>query len=232
MNWLERARREIRESTTTAPANSADRNPMAVMAVTNPAICADSQACAHHLEDRTSQRAPREIQKSMKTSTANAADGNPTALLAVPDPVKCADTAARAESGTLLRPDCWSAEDWQAFFDERAGIAEFDGGLPRAQAEAQAFACCVDKWLSRHPMRSPPNHCYGCGEVDRAGEPLLPFGTEDTGHTWLHSLCWPSWLACRQAEAVAALRAMGIASPAEFRDDFGGGKRITEISQS
>ena len=34
-------------------------------------------------------------------------------------------------------------EDWQVFFDERAGIAEFDGGLPRAETEARAFACCM-----------------------------------------------------------------------------------------
>jgi hypothetical protein len=36
----------------------------------------------------------------------------------------------------LLRPDRngWLAEDWQAFFDERARIAEHDGGLPRARA--------------------------------------------------------------------------------------------------
>jgi hypothetical protein len=44
----------------------------------------------------------------------------------------------------MLRPrrDGWSADDWQAFFDERAGITEFDGGLSRAEAEAQALACC------------------------------------------------------------------------------------------
>ena len=30
----------------------------------------------------------------------------------------------------------WTEEDWQALFDERAGIMEFDGGLPRAEAEA------------------------------------------------------------------------------------------------
>jgi hypothetical protein len=29
-------------------------------------------------------------------------------------------------------------EDWQAYFDERAGIREFDGGLPRAEAERLA----------------------------------------------------------------------------------------------
>ena len=65
----------------------------------------------------------------------------------------------------LLRPaeDGWSAEDWQVFFDERAGIAEFDGGLPRAEAEAQAFACCVVEWLNRNPERSPPGRCLGCG---------------------------------------------------------------------
>jgi hypothetical protein len=45
---------------------------------------------------------------------------------------------ACAKSGKLLGPDHWSADDWQAFFDKRAGIAKSDGGLPRAQAEAQA----------------------------------------------------------------------------------------------
>src|SRR5438046_2358557 len=35
-----------------------------------------------------------------------------------------------------LQPETerWSAEDWQVFFDERAAIAEFDGGLPRDQS--------------------------------------------------------------------------------------------------
>jgi hypothetical protein len=50
----------------------------------------------------------------------------------------------------------------------------------------------------------PPSHCYGCREVDRAGEPLLPFGIEDTGHAWLHSCCWPDWYAARKAEVMAA----------------------------
>ncbi len=36
------------------------------------------------------------------------------------------------------RSDPWTGEDWQAAFDERAGIMEFDGGLPRAKAEANA----------------------------------------------------------------------------------------------
>ena len=50
----------------------------------------------------------------------------------------------KADILKLLRPtnDGWSPEDWQVFFDERAAILEFDGGLPRAEAEARAFAYC------------------------------------------------------------------------------------------
>lgn len=32
----------------------------------------------------------------------------------------------------------WTDADWQALFDERAGIIEFDGGFARAEAEAAA----------------------------------------------------------------------------------------------
>jgi hypothetical protein len=107
---------------------------------------------------------------------------------------------------TLLRPadDRWSAEDWHVFFDERAGIAEFDGGLPRGQAEARAFACCAEEWLNRNPVRSPPGRCLGFGAGDHAHDPLSPYGMESTGHAWLHSRCWPARYASRKAEAVAA----------------------------
>jgi hypothetical protein len=112
----------------------------------------------------------------------------------------------------LLRTgsDGWSGEDWRALFDERAGIAEFDGGLPRASAEARAFACCVAEWLNRNPVRSPPGRCQGCGGSERAHDKLLPFGAEQTGHAWLHSRCWGAWRASRKSEAVAALSALGI----------------------
>ncbi len=39
--------------------------------------------------------------------------------------------------------DDWTAEDWRVFHDERAGIAEFNGGQTRADAEALAFECCI-----------------------------------------------------------------------------------------
>jgi hypothetical protein len=118
-----------------------------------------------------------------------------------------------------LRPrtDGWSAKDWHVFFQERAGIAEFDGGLPRAEAEAQAFACCVVEWLNRNPVRSPPGRCLGCGDREHADDPLLPYGVEPTGHVWLHSRCWPAWRNAREADAIAALARIGIHQPRTHR---------------
>ena len=71
-----------------------------------------------------------------------ALDGDDLALSAASAPpaaVLDALSRHKAEIVALLRPgrDGWSAEDWQVYFDERAGIAEFDGGLPRAEAEAR-----------------------------------------------------------------------------------------------
>jgi hypothetical protein len=60
--------------------------------------------------------------------------------------------------GTGRRDYSWSAEDWRVFFDERAGIDECDGGSPHAEAEAQAFACCVVAWnaptVRANPLKS------------------------------------------------------------------------------
>ena len=123
----------------------------------------------------------------------------------------------------LLWPgeDGWSAEDWQLFFDERAGIAEFDGGLSRAEAEASAFAHCVAEWLNRNPQRSPPGRCFGCGGNEASHDRLLPFGIGSAGQVWLHSGCCSAWYAGRKAEAVAALATMGIRAPANLPNDFG-----------
>jgi len=142
------------------------------------------------------------------------------------------DLLSRYKAGivTLLRlaDQGWSAEDWQVFFDERAGIAEFDGGLSRGQAEARAFDHCAVEWLNRNPMRSPLGRCLccgccGCGGCgDQAHHPKPPYGAvESTANACLYSRCWSGWYADRKAEAVAALVAMGIAPPVDLPDDFG-----------
>jgi hypothetical protein len=124
---------------------------------------------------------------------------------------------------TLLRsPDeVWSAGDWLALYDERAGIVEFDGGLPRGQAEARAYACCAAEWLNRNPLCSPPGRCLGGGGAEHAHHAVPPVGIETIGHAWLHLRGFPAWHAGRRVEAVAALAAMGITPPTDLPDDFG-----------
>ena len=110
----------------------------------------------------------------------------------------------------------WNVDDWRAYFDERAGIVELDGGPSRADTEARAMACCVAKWLNRHPVRSSPDRCHACGDGPER-EALVPFGTTNTGHVWLHGRCWREWHECRTAEAGAALAALGIPTTSEPR---------------
>lgn len=163
----------------------------------------------------------REAIKAARTAGVRLGiDGDTLTLEAdVAPPAAVLDSLAQHKSSivALLR----EREEWRAFFDERAGIAEYDSGATRASAEARAFACCVAKWLNRNPARSSPGTCLGCGGGEHAEDKLLPFGAEPPGHAWLHSRCWPAWHAGRKAEAVAALKAMGIVPPPKFPDDFG-----------
>src|SRR5262245_42794495 len=140
-------------------------------------------------------------------------DGEDLVLMAsVPPPAAVIDLLAshKAEVVALLRPgrDSWSAHDWQVFFDERAGTLEFAGGLPWAEAEAQAFTCCVVEWLNRHPTPSAAGRCVWCGKPETPSAMVRPFGAGE--HAWLHSECWPPWHQSRQAEAARALKGMGI----------------------
>ena len=46
---------------------------------------------------------------------------------------------ALVKSGALLPPDLGSwPPEWREAFEERAGLMQFDGGLPRDRAEAEA----------------------------------------------------------------------------------------------
>jgi len=120
----------------------------------------------------------------------------------------------KAEVVVLLRPgrDGWSAEDWQLYFEERAAVAEFDGGLSRIQAEAQAFECCVVKGLDRNPAPATPGTCAWCGRADAA---VVPFGTEPETHAWLHAECWPAWQKVRRSHASDTLMRMGVGRPCD-----------------
>lgn len=135
----------------------------------------------------------------------------------------------KAEIVAWLAANCdgWTAEDWQTLFDERSWSAEVYGGQTRDQAEATAFECCIVEWLNRHPCRSDPGACAACGGPDRAASTVVPFGTEDHGHTWLHPECWERWYKERRQQARQFLFALGIkshvatASRANLPNDFG-----------
>jgi len=46
----------------------------------------------------------------------------------------------------------WSAEDWQAYFDERAGIREKDGVMTKVMAEAMAFGEVVNLYMETNDV--------------------------------------------------------------------------------
>ena len=106
--------------------------------------------------------------------------------------------------------DPWDNDDWCAFFDERAGIAEFDGRQTRAEAEVVALECCIFEWLTRNPHSSDAGRCAWCKELDQDGHNVVPFGTEEHRYTWLHSKCWNDWHQDRQKIARRALEHHGI----------------------
>jgi hypothetical protein len=41
-------------------------------------------------------------------------------------------------------------------------------------------------------------YCAQCGAPE-GPSPLLPIGTADDGHTWVHDRCYPAWLADRRS---------------------------------
>lgn len=125
------------------------------------------------------------------------------------------EAALPARDAELVSPtsshprDFWLPADWRVRFDECAGRAEYQDGLPRAEAEARAFECCVAEWQIRNFGPSEPGRCAACGSDDTV-DPLIPLGGETLGHVWLHSRCWTRYRDRRRARAVAALRAMGV----------------------
>jgi hypothetical protein len=109
----------------------------------------------------------------------------------------------------LLRPgrDGWSAEDWQVFFDERAGIAEFDGNYSRCDAEIIAFEDCVDRWLVLNPPTSrSPENCLLCGqEASVKDTDTVHIVGSSNGPARLHTTCAPRWKVLRRIEARTSL---------------------------
>lgn len=103
----------------------------------------------------------------------------------------------------------WDAQDWRAFYNERAALYDQRAGAFRATAKNDALEATVAEWLRRTWQPSSQDSCVECGATN-AVEPLLPFGGQSVGHVWLHRSCWPAWSDGRKAEAVEALMTFGV----------------------
>jgi hypothetical protein len=83
-------------------------------------------------------------------------DGDDLSLKAASEPPAAIPDELRrhkTEIIAMLRPghDRWSAEDWRLYFEERAAVAEFDGGLLRTDAEDQKLECCIVELAESKP---------------------------------------------------------------------------------
>ena len=104
----------------------------------------------------------------------------------------------------------WDTSDWKAFFDERAGILEYDHGLSRQAAERRAFECTIVEWLNQHTEPSDPGPCAWCGGAETSDARVVPYGTNPVGHAWLHPGCWDAWYQERHRKAASALMGIGF----------------------
>ena len=145
-------------------------------------------------------------------------DGSDLILDAAQEPPSRVVDALRCHKSEIIellreREDGWSAIDWNAYFDERAAIAEFNSDKSRIDAEAQAFECCIVEWLNRNPELSDAGGCAWCKGLDEDGHVVVPFENEAQGHIWLHFGCWLSWSNSRHVCAAEALEGFGIKFP-------------------
>lgn len=101
----------------------------------------------------------------------------------------------------------WSEEDWQAFYGARAGIAEFDRGFSRADADLIAFEDCVDHWIFKNPPAvETHNFCTLCGlaaDYGDASNICIAGGAGVAGI--LHGKCAPKWFNQTRWQARRAL---------------------------
>ena len=138
-------------------------------------------------------------------------DGEGLTLAAdAPPPAAVLDLLAlhKAQVMVLLRlgRDGRSGEDWLAFFNELAGIAESEGGWDRPNAELNAFEECVERWLALHPLSALSSEtCAHCGKtIDRRSVNVsIMQGVEKLGV--LHPECADRWHNLRRWEARRCL---------------------------
>jgi len=127
----------------------------------------------------------------------------------LPAPLMEKAKAARRELLALLSGTAWDGEDWLTWITERAAILEYDGELPRAEADRRAYEHAIIEWLNRHPYQGDPGQCAGCGDPirDQANDwrPLADGATVHYGGPW-GLRCLDSHSQRRRGEAATRMR--------------------------
>ena len=119
---------------------------------------------------------------------------------------------ATLASAHSAKPSLWNATDWQEYYDERAGVAEYCGGILRDKAERMAFESCVVRWLDMHPpIIADEKICPHCNQPNGViGTSCVPVLSGGGGHIWLHHRCLDDWRKQRREKSVEALSVMGV----------------------
>lgn len=137
-------------------------------------------------------------------------------ILSVSAPVEGQKSRSKpATLATLLHNA--TATDWQAFYDERAGILQYEGQHSRQEAERRALDETIQHWqaLNPPPASEPQNGCIVCRDV---GDDLLSYVARPKTHFWLHLRCRPVFDKARRDLALDALRQMIPCLPIAPRD--------------
>ena len=107
----------------------------------------------------------------------------------------------------------WSAQDWRIYYEERAGILEYDGQLTRAEAERVAYSTTLAIWMDAHrPPSADMNDCAWCHRVNQRAV-LVACLARSGGHYAAHDTCLPKLLESMRERGIAALATFGIKSP-------------------
>ena len=100
-----------------------------------------------------------------------------------------------------------SCLEGKALFNERAAIAERDGGYPLLAAELIAFEDCLAQWLCANPPHCTDSSvCLHCGKPLEEGTVVPVTVVGDAGRRGaLHTICAGRWRSLRRWEGKTTL---------------------------
>lgn len=128
-----------------------------------------------------------------------------------------ADPVAMSQVSQQMAASCEAeAQLWRTFYEERAAIREYDGGLSRPDAEAGALQGAIAHWLARNPLSPgvPEDGCMHCAAALPVDYRVAVLA--GPGHAWLHPACMPEMNQARLALAGREVRRLlGFSDPDE-----------------